>query len=390
MDTKESASLVSAIALNAIFGNEPKFSHNLIDALGSAEAVFSLSDKERLELFGPYNARAARIGPEALEAAHTEYERLSARGCQFLSIFDEGYPEALRACPDAPLLLYVRSATPAAELFGERPAVAIVGTRDQSLYGRECCQRIVRALGEAPARPLIVSGLALGVDITAHAAALECGLTTVGVSPVGVEDVYPRRHTGFVERMVATPGCALVTDYPPGTYPAAFNFLRRNRIIAGLAGATVLVESRARGGGMITARLAAGYGRDVFAVPGRIDDARSQGCNQLLREQVAAPVADPAALPVALGLGRLRRTRTTDLATAVRRRFASALPPEEVERLAGIATLVRARRGIQFDEICRETGAGYAEVARDAGLLEEEGFIRVDLLQRCSINTKNV
>ncbi len=389
MDKDASAPLVSAIALNAIFGNEPKFSHNLIDALGSAEAVFALSGQERLELFGPYNARAERIGPEALEAARAEYERLSARGYQFLSLFDEHYPEALRACPDAPLLLYVRSATPVAELFGERPAVAIVGTRDQSLYGREACQRIVRALGEAPARPLVVSGLALGVDITAHAAALDCGLPTVGVSPVGVEDVYPRRHAAFVERMTATPGCALVTDYPPGTWPAPFNFLRRNRIIAGLAGATILVESRERGGGMITARLAAGYGRDVFAVPGRIDDPRSQGCNRLLREQVAAPVTDQAALPVALGLGRLRRTRTADLATAVRRRFESALPADEVERLVRLATTVRAQRGIQFDELCRETGLGYADVARGTGLLEEEGFLHIDLLQRCSINTKN-
>ncbi|MBR0298714.1 MAG: hypothetical protein IJQ93_00175, partial [Bacteroidales bacterium] len=106
MDKDASAPLVSAIALNAIFGNEPKFSHNLIDALGSAEAVFALSGQERLELFGPYNARAERIWPEALEAARAEYERLRSLGYQFLSLFDEHYPEALRACPDAPLLLY--------------------------------------------------------------------------------------------------------------------------------------------------------------------------------------------------------------------------------------------------------------------------------------------
>ena len=387
---KDSAPVVSAIALNAIFGNEPKFSHNLIDALGSAEAVFALSEQQRLELFGPYNARAGSIGPAALEAAQQEYEQLSARGVQFLDIFDEGYPEALRECPDAPLLLYVRSATPARELFGRRPAVSIVGTRDQSLYGRACCQRIVRALGEAPCKPLIVSGLALGVDITAHAAALDSGLPTIGVSPVGVEDVYPRRHSAFVERMVTTPGCALVTDYPPGTYPAAFNFLRRNRIIAGLGGATILVESRLKGGGMITARLAAGYGRDVFAVPGRIDDLRSQGCNLLLREQLAAPVASPEALPAILGLGRLRLTRKAELGQAVQERFGAALPPDEVARLVQIARLVHAQRGICFDEICRETGIDYAPVVRAAGLLEEEGFLSVDLLQRCTINTKKV
>ena len=387
---KDISSLVSALALNTLFGDDPKFSHHLIDALGSAEAVFALSAQERLALFGPYNARAAQIGPAALEAAQAEFERLSGRGIQFLSIFDESYPEALRECPDAPLLLYVRSATPAAELFVGRPAVAIVGTRDQSLYGRECCQRIVRALAEAPARPLVVSGLALGVDITAQAAALDSGLPTVGVSPVGVEDVYPRRHTAFVERMVSTPGCALVTDYPPGTAPVAYTFLRRNRIIAGLAGATVLVESRIKGGGMITARLAAGYGREVYALPGRIDDVRSQGCNRLLREQLAAPVSDPAELPAALGLGRLRRTRGGDLETAVRRRFAPALPPEEVDALVRLADLIRRERGISYDELCRAADADYADVVREAGLLEEEGFICVDVLQRCTIKIKNM
>ena len=205
-----------------------------------------------------------------------------------------------------------------------------------------------------------------------------------------MEDVYPRRHTAFVERMVATPGCALVTDYPPGTFPAAFNFLRRNRIIAGLGGATILVESRLRGGGMITARLAAGYGRDVFAVPGRIDDLRSQGCNLLLREQLAAPVASPEALPAILGLGRLRLTRKAELGQAVQERFGAALPPDEVGRLVQIARLVHEQRGICFDEICRETGIDYAPVVRAAGLLEEEGFLSVDLLQRCTINTKKV
>ena len=386
---KDVSSLVSAIALNTIFGNEPKFSHRLIDELGSAGAVFALSAQERLELFGPFNPHAAQIGPAALEAAHAEYERLSAQGCQFLDIFHPAYPAALRECPDAPLLLYVRSATSAAELFGSRPAVAIVGTRDQSLYGRDCCQRIVRALSEAPARPLVVSGLALGVDITAHAAALDGGLPTVGVSPVGVEDVYPRRHTAFVQRMCATPGCALVTDYPPGTVPAAFNFLRRNRIIAGLCGATVLVESRIKGGGMITARIAAGYGRDVFAVPGRIDDLRSQGCNQLLKEQVAAPVASPESLPVALGLGRLRRTKTADLQAAVQARFAPALPAGEVAFLCRLAELIRAQRGIQLDELSRAAGLSYADTARSVSLLEDEGFICMDLLQRCAINVKN-
>ncbi len=380
--------VAGAIALNAIFGNSPKFSHHLIDTLGSAEAVFALSAQERLRLFGPYNDRAARIGPAALQAAQDEYEHLSRCGVQFLSIFDEGYPALLRDCPDAPLLLYVRSATPADELFRGN-AVSIVGTRDQSLYGRETCRRIVRALSRASRPPAVVSGLAIGVDITAHAAALDFGLPTIGVSPVGIDEVYPRRHAAFVERMCATPGCALVTDYPPRTFPAAYSFLRRNRIIAGLSGATVLVESRIKGGGMMTARLAAGYGREVFAVPGRIDDLRSQGCNHLIQDQLAAPVGNPDELPDQLGLGSPGGRRKEDWDAAVRRRLGRRASPQELEILVRILQRIRSQRGISLEELCRDTGLAYADAARAAGMLEEEGFIQTDLLQRCTINIKN-
>lgn len=380
-------SRVSALALNSIFGFEPKFSHNLIDSLGSAEAVFLISDQERLELFGPYTRYLGKINASVLDAAEKEYDRLIGEGYQILSIYDEEYPEVLRDCPDAPMALYVRSSQPASAIFNHGPGIAIVGTRDISPYGREWCRRIVDAVSQAPKKPVIVSGMAIGVDITAHLQALESGLPTIGVLPVGIDDVYPRRHFAAAQKIVESPGSALVTDYPPGSTPSAVNFIRRNRIIAGMSAATILIESKIKGGGMITAHLASSYGREVFALPGRIDDLRSQGCNQLIREKTAEPVTDLATLPGQLGLGVFNLRRKTDVATAIRGRFSGCFDEEELNRLVNIGLGIKKIRGISFDDLCRFTGMDYSDVSRCAGLLESEGIICIDLLQRCCINT---
>lgn len=381
---KERLSVVSAIALNSIFGSNPKLSHCIIDTLGSTEAVFGLSGQELDETFGPYRNLRDKICPASLESAEREYDRLSAMGYRFVSIMDEDYPAMLRECPDAPVLLYVRSFSPVREIFRKDTTfVSIVGTRDMSLYGKEFCRRMVKALAEAPSRPVIVSGLALGIDISAHLAALEYGLHTIGVSPVGIEDVYPARHASAAGRIAGTPGSGIVTDYPPGTVPLPFTFLRRNRIIAGLSGACILVESRIRGGGMMTARLAAGYGREVFALPGRADDARSRGCNLLIRGRIAEIIDSPEALPEALGLGKCARGTRTGMEESVRRHFPGLSGPD-AEALCGMAGHIRDNRGISLDELCSARGMSYSDVSRLAGMLESEGLIEIDLLQRCS------
>lgn len=252
---KDHLRLVSAIALNAIFGNEPRIAARIVETFGSAEEIFSLTEQERTEIFGPWSKFSSRLGPASLDAAHKEFLDLSARGINFISIFDtDAYPPLLRECPDAPLLLYVRG-DPSVLL--NRHPVSIVGTRDMDSYGRDWCVKAVRALSETPDKPLIVSGLAFGVDITAHLAALSCGLPTVAVIPVGIERIYPASHSVAAGKIIAAGG-AVITDYPPGTVPLPYNFLRRNRIIAGLSAATLLVESRRKGGGMMTARLASG------------------------------------------------------------------------------------------------------------------------------------
>lgn len=380
---------ISAAALNDIFGYEPKLSHHIIDVLGSAEAVFSLSDSQKAEAFGPYSRFLPRINDSSLEKAQRQIEDLESRGNRVISIFEDDYPALLRECEDAPLVLYVRSSSPPEEIFNVRPAISVVGTRDISLYGKEWCSRIVGAISRAQDKPVIVSGLAIGVDINAHMAALAFGLPTIAVLPVGIEDVYPRRHRVAAEKIAASRGSAIITDYPPGTNAIAVNFLRRNRIIAGISQATILVESKSKGGGTMTARLAAGYGRELFALPGRIDDIRSEGCNLLLREKLAEPIVSLDELPESLGLGKYNRRNSRSLEEEIAARYGRSLPEQDLAMITAICMAVKKNRGISIDELCAMLGCTYHETVRLTGLLETDRFIDIDLLQRCVINPKN-
>lgn len=384
---KDHLKAVGAIALNAIFGNEPRIASQIVEAFGSAESLFALSERECREAFGPYGKFTPEIGKRALEAAEAEYRRLSALGIRFVSIFDsETYPQPLRECPDAPLLLYLRGSAEPAEILRGAPMISIVGTRDMSSYGKEWCARTVKALSEYPVKPVIVSGLAFGVDITAHLAALGCGLPTIAVIPVGIEDVYPRRHSVAAEKIASSAWGALITDYPPGTMPLPYNFLRRNRIIAGLSTVTVLIESRARGGGMMTSRLAFDYGRSVFALPGRVDDPRSAGCNALIAEKIAEPLVNAAAVAEAAGLGTGAGRKKRDPLGLMRERLEGSLDAEGLHRAEMILTAIRGRRDISVSELSSALGLSYSEALRTVGLLESEGIVSMDLLQRCSIN----
>ena len=379
---------VSALALNRIFGYTPKVAKTLIDRLGSASAVFGLSSEEADSIFGPYRKKYPEFNPAALENAEKELDALQKKGCTFIPITCNHYPALLRECEDPPVGLYVRSCTPPQALFADGAYVSIVGTRDISPYGREWCGRLVHTMAQAPVKPTIVSGFAIGVDITAHLAALDAGLPTIAVIPVGIDDIYPHRHRSIAERLASTAGCAIVSDYPPGTSAVANNFLRRNRIIAGMSQGTVLVESKVRGGGTMTASLAASYGRDVFALPGRIDDLRSQGCNRLIAEKVAEPIFSMATLHETLGLGRFVRTRRKELEAEVLDRFGLSAGPATARRLADVALFIKANRGATPEDIAAAMGIRYNEVLCCTGMLESEGIIESDLLQRCSINAK--
>ena len=376
---------VGACTLNRAFGYNPKVSHRLIEESGSIAELFSLSERKRDELLGPFSRFEGALSDAELAKSEKELEDMAAKGIEFVALGEPAYPKALAECPDAPAGMYIRSASTAADLFAEGVFISIVGTRDISLYGQEWTRRIVFTLAQAQVKPVIVSGLAYGVDIMAHRAALEAGLRTIAVIPTGPEEIYPSGHRRWAEQIASTPGCALVTDFPPGTGAQAATFLRRNRIIAGLSSATVVVESKRRGGSLITAHAAFDYGRDVWALPGRIDDVRSEGCNILLRENVAEPIADVEALPDALGLGTFNRRRKAELEEEVRERYAKSMDPDTLEKLCRIAVCIKLNRGICAEEIAHQLNLDYVQTVTLVGTLETGGFIVTDLLQRCSI-----
>ena len=375
-------------ALNRIFGFEPKYGQALISHCGSAADVFKLKEDELEQLLGPFSKYRGRICTRAVDEAAEELLRLSETDIVFCGMGEDDYPPLLPECEDPPIGLYIRTSTPLKTLWNDN-SIAVVGTRDISPYGREWCEKIVRALAETDRPPLIVSGLALGTDITAHRSALEAGMPTIGVMATGPESVYPSRHHDFATKMCSTEGCALITDYPPGTAPLAIHFLRRNRIIAGLSRAVLLVESKIRGGGMMTCRLAFSYNRDVYCLPGRADDIRSQGCNELIRQKIAEPITSLTQLTQSLGM-LSRPRKSADLRELVSASYTGRLSEEDVEMMAKILLTIRKNTGICIDEVAAVCNMDLRHTCEAVNMLEIDGFISIDLLQRCSIKTKKV
>lgn len=374
-DEKETLCLC---ALNRIFCYEPVVGLRLLEYFGTAAAVFEAPSGQLGGLLHARPEYAGKVHRGALAESARELESVERLGGRFVGLHSPAYPQLLRECPDRPLGLYVRSQTPVEDLFNSREAIAFVGTRDLSSYGREWCGNLVSTLSETSAKPLIVSGLAFGIDYVAHTTALTLSLPTVGVMATGIDRIYPSRHESLAERMVCTPGCALVSCYPLGTAPLANQFLSRNRIIAGMSRATVLVESKIRGGGLITARHAYSYDRDVYALPGRVDDVRSQGCNRLIRDKIAEPVISREDFLDKLGL-KAPRLRKQDVLT----RAAGLFPDGSLE--LAVLKAVLAERGIDIRTLCARTDRPYAEVIAAALALESEGFLSMDILQRCSV-----
>ena len=377
---------ICSCALNRIFGFTPKTGLALLAHFGSASGVFNADRKHLEQALGVKSRYISRICMETVYAEEKELQKLAASGIQFAGITEEGYPPLLKECPDAPLGLYIRSATKAEELWRPLRKVAVVGTRDISPYGKEWCARTVSAMAYAAERPMIVSGLALGTDFCAHRTALESGLPTIAVMATGPETVYPYRHTAFAEKLCHTPGCALVTDYPPGTAPLAMHFLRRNRIIAGICDATILIESKIKGGGLMTSRLAFSYSRDVYALPGRVDDIRSQGCNRLIRDKIAEPLISTEDMLENLGIvsqaGRLR----AEVTEILRRHFGTSISESTIKSMKLFIETIRNERGLTLEEAACRIGISYSQASNLAGMLEMEGLICIDLLQRCFID----
>lgn len=375
-------------ALNRIFGFEPKIALALMTHLGGASEIFGLNPKEIDSLLGPYSKYHGAISSEAVDKAYQELELLESKDIHFIGYGENGYPASLKECEDAPTGLYIRSTSRPEDLWTKRRMISIVGTRDVSPYGKEWCERIVCGLSDIAVkdRPTIISGLALGVDFCAHSSALKYGLPTIGVMATGPDDIYPSRHRGIAEDICTAEGSALITDYPPETAPLAIHFLRRNRIIAGLSEATILIESKIKGGGMMTARLADSYNRTVFTLPGRADDTRSQGCNHLIRSRIAIPIISIPDLLKELGVKHSNHRRSEVSPENIINQYKGAINEDKILQMGKILLKIRNEKGIMVEDIAIQTGIEYPRVCQLLGILETDGIISRDLLQRCFIN----
>lgn len=252
----------------------------LLQHFAGASGVFRAKRRELERLPGIGTVRASAIRNfRDFSRAEKEVRFLEKYRISAISLGDPEYPRRLLHCHDAPVLFYYRGN---GDLNGPR-VISIVGTRDPSDYGREWVAHLLAEL--APYRPLITSGLAYGIDTVAHRKALKNGLQTVGILAHGLDRIYPNANKTLAGDMIDQGG--LLTEFMSGTHPDAQNFPRRNRIVAGIADAVIVVETGDKGGSMITADIANSYNKDVFALPGRVTDARSHGCNRLIREHKA-------------------------------------------------------------------------------------------------------
>lgn len=271
------------IALTRMTGFNLPMALNLYQTLGSGQDVYEHRNDlgDVMPDASPRLRESLRNWDDALKRAAVEMEFIERNAIRALTLNDVDYPQRLATCPDAPLVLYYKGTAD----LNQRYILNIVGTRHATTYGQDLVRRFLSDLHAKCPQVLVVSGLAYGIDICAHTQALALGYETVGVLAHGLDQIYPNRHRDTAANMVRQGG--LLTEYMSQTEALPNNFRQRNRIVAGVSDATILVESAIKGGGLITCRIAQGYGRDVFAFPGSIGMPYSEGCNKMIRNNTA-------------------------------------------------------------------------------------------------------
>jgi len=281
----QSEEIMYYIAIDLIPGIGSTLAKRLIAYCGSAQAVFAAKNNNLQKIPGIGALLSKEIvSQQVLWQAEKEMEFIRKHHINAYCYTDNDYPERLRQCEDGPVVFFSKGNID----FNRDKFLSVVGTRNATAYGQSVCEKIIGRLAELGHQAVIVSGLAYGIDICAHRAALNYGLDTVAVMATGLNQIYPGSHTATARQIIAHG--ALISDFTSDTKLDRKNFLKRNRIIAGLSDATLVIESQAKGGALITADLAQSYNRDVFAVPGRVGDLFSEGCNNLIRQNKAALV----------------------------------------------------------------------------------------------------
>ncbi|MCD6019660.1 MAG: protecting protein DprA [Bacteroidetes bacterium] len=335
-----SVDLTYQIGLTLLDGVGDVLAKNLVAYCGSAEQVFKTgkAQLEKIPGIGTYTSNAIFRSKTVLERAEQEVRFVEDKKIEALFFTDKNYPQRLKNCSDSPIMLYYKGST---NLNAEK-IVAVVGTRTPSLYGKLTTEKLIEDLVESGC--LVVSGLAYGIDITSHKSALDRGLDTVGVLAHGLDRVYPSAHTTYAKRMISQGG--LLTEFLSETNPDKENFPKRNRIVAGMCDALVVVESKRGGGSLITATIANSYNKDIFAFPGKATDVLSEGCNGLIKSNRANLIESAADLLYMMNWNEeVKKKKTTQIPLLI------DLSPEEQL----IINAFESKNQLHVDEICYAT-----------------------------------
>ncbi len=352
--------LIQRIALTLIDGVGDVLARQLISYCGSVEGVFREKRRmlEKIPDIGPKTASAIAAFNN-FKRAEKELQFVRKHQVSMYFFLDENYPARLKHCVDAPILLYSKGNV---ALHASR-MVAVVGTRNATEYGKSFTQQLVEELGAM--KVVVVSGLAYGIDIAAHKACIQHQVRTIGVVAHGLDRIYPRSHDQ-VARKIVSHGC-LVTEHVSGTDPDKENFPKRNRIIAGLCDAVVVVEAAKKGGALITAELANSYNRDVFALPGRVSDPHSEGCNILIKSNRAALIQSGSDIRYIMGWD----DDNANSKTVQRKLFVELSGDQKC-----IYDYLEQKGGAQMDSIMLETGFTQSKIAGILLQLEFDGLVK--------------
>lgn len=352
--------LIYKIALTLVPGVGSVNGKSLVAYCGGVKAVFMEKKHTLLKIPGIGEQTVnALVNHNVFARAEEELSFIEKNNIAPLFYLDKPYPIRLKQCHDSPLMLYYKGTSD----LNVPKVVALVGTRNATEYGRDMCRRIVEGLTEH--NVLIVSGLAYGIDTWSHKAALDNKLETVGVLGHGLDRVYPYANRSLAEKMLENGG--LLCEYMSNTLPDRENFPMRNRIIAGMSDAIVVVEAGEKGGALITAEIANSYNRDVFAVPGRIGDPHSEGCNKLIKTNKAALIQSAKDISYIMNWNDLKVQKKT----IQRQLFLNLSPEEEL-----IVSILREQGDLDIDTLLIETTLSPAKAASVLLNMEFEGILR--------------
>lgn len=334
----------------------------LVSYCGSAEAVFRASKRELQKIpgIGPVTLQAIYNAIEPLTLAEREIAFMDQHNVEAVFYTDPRYPARLKQCADSPAMFFFKGSS--LSVFEIPRVVSIIGTRQPSDQGRAICEEIVEGLHAYDV--LIVSGLAFGVDVTAHRKACAVGIANIGVLGHGLGSIYPSQHQSVAQRIIENGG--LVSEYAHDAKPDREHFPMRNRIISGLSDVVLVVETANSGGSMITVQFAERHGREIFAVPGRPHDAKSMGCNLLLKTERAKLAESAADIAFRMQWGEPGKPRQTQ----------TQLFPDLSPNETTLVGLIRNKPEIPIDQIAQNTQLSPGELASNILALEFKGIIR--------------